>query len=347
MTSDSRRVNRAAIETRVVSALPMPAWVAGLLLAGVLTALGLGLYSLNGVELVVNGANAIPHMAAQTHVTILCSTLLAYGLVAAQWVTASKQSHFAGTRADWGYSRMAGTAGVIVGLVVIVVTTRQIGIQEPERNPWNAGELYVDLLSLLLLWGIGRAIYFTIRGSGVTDYQNVAVDLWNITPLYRYGLQGLRHALAWSVGISLFVVIMFFDPNPELQIDSSTILGSVVLAGMASAAMSLFWPLWNLRKLVRQEKSVAMAAMDMRLHTIRQDEARGIDALPGVEADLYARRLYVMSVADWPIDTSMLRRLGFYALVPAMTWFVGPIMREVVNNIFFAQIGRSVLRWLH
>jgi hypothetical protein len=346
MTRYSSKASPAAIEARVVAALPMPLWFTGLVLASVFTALGLGLHSLDGVDLIVGQINANLRMAPQTHVTILCSTLLAYGLAAARWVSEHDQSRHALTRADWIRSRLAGAAGVIVGLIVIFVTTRQIGIQEPDRNPWNVGELYVDLLSLLLLWGIGRAIYFTVRGTGVADYRNVKVDLWDITPLYRFGQQGLRRALAWSAGISLFVIIMFFDPNPGLQIDSSRILGSVVLAGVAAAALSLFWPLWNLRSLVRDEKSVAMDSISRGLFAIRQDAARGIDVVPGVEADLLARRLYVMSVPDWPIDTGMLRRLGFYALVPTLSWFVGPVMREVVNNIFLAQIVRNVLRWV-
>jgi hypothetical protein len=89
-----------------------------------------------------------------------------------------------------------------------------------------------------------------------------------------------------------------------------------------------------------------MEAIDAGLLSIRQNAARGIVIVPGVEADLLMRRLYVMSVPDWPIDTGMLRRLGFYALVPTLSWFVGPVMREAVNNIFFAQIVRNVLQWV-
>jgi hypothetical protein len=342
---NSSHARRAAIETRLAAALPMSPWLTGILLASALTVIGLGLHSLDGVNLIVSAGYANPHMAPQTHVTILCSTLLAYGLIAARWISERDQSRSSLTRADWVRSRVAGAAGVIVGLVVIFVTTRQIGIQEPDRNPWNLGELYVDLLSLLLLWGIGRAVFFTVRGIGVADHGNPVVDLWDITPLYRYGRQGLRRALAWSIGISLFVIIMFFDPNPALQIDSSKILGFVVLAGVATAALSLFWPLWNLRKLVRQEKLVAMDVISKGLLAIRQDAARGSDIVPGVEADLLARRLYVMSVPDWPIDTGMLRRMGFYALVPTISWFAGPLFRQMLNDIVFAQFVRNVFGW--
>jgi hypothetical protein len=346
MTQHSSHARPAAIETRLIAVLPMSTWISGLVLAGALTAPGLVLHALEGVDLIVGAVDANPHMAPQTHVTILCSILLAYGLAAARWVGQHEQPNHALTRADWIGSRLSGAAGVIVGLIVIFVTTRQIYIQEPDRNPWNVGEIYVDLLSLLLLWGIGRAVFFTVRGTGLAEYGNLKVDLWDITPLYRYGRQGLRRALAWSVGISLFVIIMYFDPNPELQIDSGKILGAVVLAGVATAALSLFWPLWNLRALVCDEKSHAMEAIDAGLLSIRQNAARGIVIVPGVEADLLMRRLYVMSVPDWPIDTGMLRRLGFYALVPTLSWFVGPVMREAVNNIFFAQIVRNVLQWV-
>lgn len=342
----ARSANHAAIETRLAATLPMPAWLAGLVVAAALTALGLVLHALDGVDLVIGTENANPQMAAQTHVTVLCSALLGYGLAAARWVGEFGIQRDAPPPRGWRLSRLAGLAGVIVGLVVIVVTTHQISIQEPERNPWGMGELYVDLLSLVLLWGIGRAVYFTIRGTGATEHGEVVVDLWDITPLYRYGRQGLRHALAWSVGIALFVLIMFFDPNPGLQVDTIKILGSVVLAGVAAAALSLFRPLWTLRKIIRKEKSLAIDAINARLHAIRKDEARGVDAVAGVEADLYARRLYVTDVPELPVDTSTLQRLGFYALVPAISWFVGPLLREVVSNMFFAQIGSTILKWL-
>ena len=173
--------------------------------------------------------------------------------------------------------------------------------------------------------------------------KDVAVDLWDMTPLYRHGSQGLRHALAWSGGISLFVIIMFFDPNPGLQVDSIKLLGSVMLVSVATAAMSLFRPLWTLRKRIRQEKSIAIDAINARLYAMRRDEARGILAVAGTEGDLLARRSFVMSVPEWPIDTSTLRKLGIYALFPAISWFVGPLVREVVNNIFLAQIWQIVL----
>ena len=79
---------------------------------------------------------------------------------------------------------------------------------------------------------------------------------------------------------------------------------------------------------------------------MRRDEARGIIAVAGTEGDLLARRAFVMSIPEWPIDTSTLRKLGIYALFPAISWFVGPLVREVVNDIFFTQLGRIVLTWL-
>jgi hypothetical protein len=347
MMLHARHANHAAIETRIAAALAMPAWLTGLVLAISLTTIGLGLHALNGVDLIIGTDVASPHMAAQTHVTILCSTLLAYGLAASRWVTESVKPHETMTGRDWRNSRLAGGVGVIVGLAVIAVTIRQMGIQEPERNPWSLGELYVDLLSLLLLWGIGRAVYFTIRGTGATEHADVVVDLWDMTPLYRYGSQGLRTALAWSGGISLFVMIMFFDPNPGLQVDSIKLLGSVMIVSVATAAMSFFRPLWTLRKLIRQEKSVATDAINTRLHAIRQNDARGIIAVAGAEGDLLARRSFVMSIPEWPIDTTTLRKLGFYALFPAMSWLLGPLLRQVVNDFFFAQVGRNVIRLLH
>jgi len=239
--------------------------------------------------------------------------------------------------------RLAGAAGVVVGLILIVLTTRQIGLQEPGRNPWNAGELYVDVLSLLLFWGLGRAAYFTIRGAGANEYRSVAVDLWNPAPLQRYGRRGLRNALAWILGISLLVVIMFFDPNPGVQVDSAKVLVPLVLGSVAVAALALFLPLWTLRKRLQAEKSATLDDIGRQLRRIRDDRQRGDPSPPGTEADLIARRTFITSVSEWAIDTGSFRKLSIYLLLPAFSWFVGPILRKMMDTVLVESVVRSLI----
>lgn len=331
------------IETRLASLIPLPAWVAGVLSAIVLTIIGLSLHALSGVFPFTTEPTL--KITPQAHVTVLSASLLAYGL------TAARLAHGAGTVATmsprcWLCSRLAGAAGVAIGMVLIVLTSQQMRLQEPGRNPWNAGELYVDLLSLLLLWGLGRAAYFTFRGAGANEHRSVPIDLWNVTPLQRYGRTGLRNALAWCLGISLLVLIMFFDPNPELQVDSAKVLLPLILGSVAIAALALFLPLWSLKQRVEAKKSATLKEIDRELRQLRDERQQGNPPPPGTEADLIARRTYISAVPDWAIDTGTFRKLSIYLLIPVSSWFIGPVLRKMMDTVLLESVVRSVIKFI-
>lgn len=328
------------LEVRIASLIPLPAWLAGILTSVILTGIGLWLHALSGVFPLAAG-KAI-EITPQTHVTLLCATLIGYGLAVARMISESGTPATMTPRC-WMVSRLAGAVGVIAGLILIYLTSRQIGLQEPGRNPWNAGELYVDVLSLLLLWGLGRAAYFTFRGAGANEYRSVAVDLWNVAPLQRYGRRGLRNALAWILGISLLVVIMVFDPNPGLQVDSSKVLIPLVLGSVAVAALALFLPLWTLKKRLQAEKSEALEEISGELRRIRDDRQNENPPTPGTEADLVARRTFITGISEWAIDTGSFRKLSIYLLLPAGSWFVGPILRKMMDTVFVDTVVRSFI----
>lgn len=333
------------LETRIAMAIPLPAWLAGPALALFLTATGLLLHWLSGTPLVEKDPQGGLAITAQFHVTLLCSVLLAYGLSAARLL---------GTPIDLGTAPhprshpgllFAGLTGLLMGMLVIILTARQIRIQEPERNPWTLGEIYVDLLALLLLWGIARATFFTLRGAGSAGAGQTSVDLYDLAPLQRYGQHGLRSALAWSGGISLLVLIMFFDPNPALQIDSIKILGPILMISVVTAGLSLYQPLRILRKQVRREKSRAIETIHDQLAAIRAEESAGNPPVPGTEADLLARRAFVLSLPEWMLETGGFRKFAVFVLIPAGSWFVGPLLRKVLDSALIEGLARSAADW--
>ena len=327
-------------EARIASLIRLPAPLAGIFYALVLTGMGVLLHALSGVPAFAEGSPV--RMTPQTHVTFLCASLIAYGLTVARLMSEARKSAVMEPQA-WRASRIAGAAGVAAGLLLIVLTTRQIRIQEPGRNPWSLGELYVDLLSLLFLWGLGRAAFFTLRGAGAEEYQSVSVDLWNTAPLLQYGHRGLRNALAWSLGISLLVAIMCFDPNPGLQVDSVKVLLPLFLGSIAVASLALFLPLWTLRRRIQAEKTEHLDFITEQLRQLRDSRLCGCPPAPGLEADLIARRAFIESVSEWAIDTVTFRKLSLYLLFPAGSWFIGPILRKMVDKFVSESVARNLM----
>lgn len=333
--------NQRPLEARLAARVA-PTVGRGLLLVLALTGVGLGLHAVSGTALLERTGEAGVLVAPQVHVTVMCATLLVYGLMAVRWLTADRVPFVDGGQRG----TLAGVVGVAVGALLIVLTNRQIAVQEPWRTLWGPGELYVDALALMLMWGITRGIYFSATRADRAAIAKVPVDLWNTIPLREFCTDGVRLALAWSVGISLTVVFLFIDPNPTLQVDSIKVLGPFIAAGIAIAGLCLVRPMWALRSRIRREKAGAVAVIDRQLSALHEAEATGAVKEHGREADLLARRQFILAVPEWVIGGRTSQILGLYILIPAGTWLVGPVLRQLLNDVLIVRLARDLLKFL-
>lgn len=76
---------------------------------------------------------------------------------------------------------------------------------------------------------------------------------------------------------------------------------------------------------------------------MRDAALSGLPAPPGAQADLLARRNHIAGVTEWAIDTGTFRKLSFYLLLPAGSWFIEPFLRKMVDTVVFESAMRSLM----
>lgn len=326
-------------ELRGLVLLPLSAWLIAVAIAAVACLSCLGLLALSDAPLVTGDLVSGFHITGQAHVAILTGAALGY-LCGTGVYFARRADGGPGSSARWGLA--AGAAGVLVCVFIIRATTAAIRLQEPGRDPWSAGELALDTVALLLFWGIGRAIHFTVLSSHRSRAAQADVDLLALVALYPLAQSGLRAALAWIGGISLVVGIMAFDPNPAVLRSAGHIILLAIAASVLTGSFALFMPLWQLKRRIAREKEQQIRRTLLQLRALRDDE----HTPPGLEADLLARHAYLSTLREWPIDLDTLRRFGFYVFFPAVSWMVATVTQRLLDTVLIGDLVRYVLSTL-
>lgn len=339
-------MSSGTIESRLIALIPFGPASSGVVVALTLLAIALAAYRLSGIEIVSANAENLYTLSPQAHLCILLSSLIGYGLGISRHLTSgSAAAEFEmdsnDRRAMLGTSRWAGAGGIALGMLVSFLTIREIRLLEPGRDLWNPVEVFVNAMSLALFWGIGRAMYFTVYGAG-SRRNDIDIDLLDLGPVYRRGRAGLQVALAWIVGIALFVLIMMFDPNPDIQVDSAKVLLPLVMGTAVVAGIAILLPMLRLWTGIRKRKSQAIAEAVRALQALRASDPAGA-AMPGREADLYARQAYAAALSDWPFDATTVGRFAFYVLIPVGSWLLGTLLRGLFEMVFMVRLVQKVM----
>lgn len=331
--------------------LRLPGWVMGGLCASLSMLICLGLLQVSNENLLMRPAAGGLRLTGQAHVAVLVSLLLGYLVgICVHFVRMSTNRSgddvdepaggVAGpARAETLVSLLAGLAGLLIGLVLIVLSAQAIRLQEPERNVFSAGELAIDGVSLILLWGIARAAVFTLRADRMAELRPPEIDLLNLAPLFTFARKGLRSSLAWIGGISLAAVIMAFDPNPAVLSEAGWIIIMLLCMSLAVGSFALLAPLWYLHEHIREAKEQATQAILNKLRQLRDHAS----ARPGEEADLLARLGFLAGVSTWPIDLGTLRRFGFYVFFPVASWLFGNVTQRLLDTLLISELVSLLL----
>ena len=294
-----------------------------------------GAYSVSEILLVVGSRDAGWSLTPQAHAGLLAAVLLGYVAGAAKYLARSGSEWPA---IDVARSRWFGTAGLLIGMVVAVLTVADVRLREPDRQLLNVGEAALNIAFLALFWAVGRAGYFSVL-SVIKPATIKAVDLFNLEPLYTHGRDQLRSALVWLVGASLFVLIMLFDPNPAVQADSIKLVGPMLVAFVILAVTMILLPLRQIWMSIRTAKAGALASVMADLRVLRAKPHRP----PGQEADLLARRDFFAGLSAWPIDPATVGTFAFYVLLPFLTWVIGTFAKQLFDTVFIEKIINAIV----
>jgi hypothetical protein len=332
-----------------LSALLWGALVAGLLVAGALVFRGAVLAS--GVELA--GGKLSVGLGFATRVALVASLTTGYTLAVWRWLVRSQARDFQVATGPGGgphpatdeallhempvsvvrRSRWAGLAGILLFVCFIEGPNALVGA--PPLAAWTSlhAMTYMLFLGVLFFWVGGRAAYFSIAGSPRRDpFASLEIDLLDPRPLHPIGRLALRGALTWVIGLSLATLAFV---NPELRFRESLYVSVPLMAVILSIATGAL--LLPARGLHRRIVAVKREELDRVEAAIRGDRSRleetrigeGADSLS--LADLIAYRDLVSRAQEWPFETAVLRRFGFYLLIPILSWVGGALVERLVG----------------
>jgi hypothetical protein len=191
----------------------------------------------------------------------------------------------------------------------------------------------LDALGLANL--IGGALVWIIMTYAITSLVDIAlqfnrlardaeVDLLNPSALTPFGRVAVISTLA-MVGAQAAFPLMWID-----QISSAVAMIPGLVATALPMVLMFALPVWPVHR--------RMAAAKLaELQRIRGwiDSARGANAAPAEPqalqrlVPLLSYRNEIEHLSEWPFNATLLTRLGFYLVIPPLTW-IGAALMEIV-----------------
>lgn len=184
-------------------------------------------------------------------------------------------------------------------------------------------------LGTLLVW-----IVMTVAISALLDNalllrqlgRRCRIDLLQTRGLRPFARVAVLSTLA-IIGAAAVFPIMFIDDDldPTAYVPGllATVIPMLLLAGL---------PVWPLHRRIAAEKARWLADIDGRIAGLpAADPSRPetIDTL----LPLLAFRREVALVSEWPFDPGVLARLGFYLIIPPLTWVGAALIENVVDAL--------------
>jgi hypothetical protein len=176
---------------------------------------------------------------------------------------------------------------------------------------------WVASRAMLLELMLGRA--FSRLGDRLAEF-----DLLERAPLAPFGRRALRNVLLWML-LAAFLSLSYLGEGWASDLMP---LALITLGSFALAAFVL--PLAGAHRSVRELKRAELERIRAAIREAREQTfARGAEESPaaGRLADLLGYEARIAGVAEWPIDASILLRLGIYLAIGLGSW-VGAAMVE-------------------
>lgn len=156
-----------------------------------------------------------------------------------------------------------------------------------------------------------------------------SIDLFDLTPLLPFTQQGLGNALFLMGYVAISGLMILTETGFGLM---GLVVGTVILA---VAGVALVLPLRGVHRRIVQAKEAELAWVDDKLREQRAVLKSGAERTSGDLSDLAAYRDLVLSVRDWPINTSSYVRFALYLLIPVISWAAAALVERFVDAMVF------------
>lgn len=325
---------------RLIAALPLSPVRVGAGIAAAALALYVGIQLVSGD--VAQALAGDQHLAMHFRIALVVSLMLGFLPTAQLYLMRWSRLHLdqlqpllrtsTGHRDDPLTAPERRSAG-IVGSVALVALF--LVIPNPTlpltREYWIFEHAWEWVLLVPIGWLIGRLVYAMIRHS--LRFSRLAsrieqIDLLDSSPLMPFVAQGLRSALLVVILLSLFMGLV------GVLVISPVASAITMLLMLGVATLALLLPVSGVRRRIREEKSLKLAAVRTR---IRAAEAAAMDPdADGVQAavrlpGLLALEGRIREVREWPFDTPSLARFALYVTLGIGSWLGAAAVERLLD----------------
>lgn len=159
--------------------------------------------------------------------------------------------------------------------------------------------------------------------------RNAEVDLLDPTALTPFGRMAVISTLA-MIGAQAAFPLMWID-----QISSAVTMVPGLIATAVPMVLMFALPVWPVHRRIAAAKRAEL----QRIHGWIE-AARGVGTAGPEEPEALARLAPLLSyrneiehLSEWPFNATLLTRLGFYLIIPPLTWLGAALMEIVLQDV--------------
>ncbi|WP_372783653.1 hypothetical protein [Phenylobacterium sp.] len=215
--------------------------------------------------------------------------------------------------------------GVVVGLAIVAIASSQGASAIPSRP---ATFVWFCVTSSLLGALFFRGLVLTRAGARHTRQvieEDLQIDLLRIELLYPWGRSAVRTSLVWFT-VCASALLLFVSTGMTLF---------TIVTLVACAVMGLWVFVGTMSQMHRQIRIAKTAELDsLRTEiTVTKDRLAADPAAAPRLQSLLAYEARIAAAPEWPVDQTMLVRVGVSSLILTVPWFGQAFAGMVVTHL--------------
>ena len=151
------------------------------------------------------------------------------------------------------------------------------------------------------------------------------IDLLRADRLLPFARIAIVSTLSLTGSLALFPFLMI-----DVGASPTTVLPGLVATLLPMGALLLL-PLLPARREITAEKARQLARINLRLASLRAGS--GYERNFRQVSTLLDMREHIERVPDWPVNTGVIGRLGFYLIIPPLTWVGAAMIENLVDAV--------------
>jgi hypothetical protein len=213
------------------------------------------------------------------------------------------------------------------GLAILVVVL-YYPVVYPTIPTW---EIAVSVLSFLVGGTFLQHLRYQLNTVRSIYGRISQVDLYNLEPLFAFSNLTVRAAIGVTLLQYAIIVLLPEGSRPALVLP---------VAALTVVAVAVFvWPLAGVHRMLAEEKSRQMVAVDQRLKAaiatlygrVDGGDLEQVDAVGRTITSLKAARDLIDSRPTWPWQPAAVRGLATAILLPIVLWLLQQVLQQVLR----------------